>query len=302
MVSIRRMATPPTFTPAGYGLLSVAEAAGDDQGSHWRNGVQFQPTYCGEALNTASVCVTGGVDKDPLPNGLTVRGADPFTVYAWLDCSPVGYTPDEWLTMTVDALRNNEAAAAERVFWTGEVEGGTVYPHLAADTAVTETGVGPTVNLQTAASVVVTGAVDIVEAVGALEGAMAGCYGGIPILHMTRETAAHADAHSLLRREGGQLRTLLGSRVVAGLGYPGTAPDGAEPAAGTAWMYATGAVKVWRGPIETTGRNPADWVGRATNDQVLIAERTMVFGWDCCHFAIPVSLGGTVTGAAGAAT
>ena len=301
MVSIRRMAAPPVFTPAGYGLLSVAEPA-DDTDLHWRNGVQFEPAHCGPALNMASVCVTGGAEKDPLDDAVPIRGADPFTVYAWLDCSPIGWTPQQWRDMTVEALRNNEPAAVEAVFWTGAVAGATIYPHLAADTAVNETGVGPAVNLQTAASVIVTGAVDIVEAVGALEGAMAGCYGGTPTLHMTRETAAHADQYGLLRRQGAQLTTLLGSKVAAGLGYPGTAPDGTDPADGVAWMYATGAVKYWRSPVETTGRSPAEWIGRATNDQVLIAERTYVIGWDCCHFAIPVALGGAITGTAGEPT
>jgi hypothetical protein len=51
--------------------------------------------------------------------------------------------------------------------------------------------------------------------------------------------------------------------------------------------------------VELTGSNPADWIGRARNDQVLVAERTYVIGWDCCHFAVPVQLGGDLTGAVG---
>jgi hypothetical protein len=38
---------------------------------------------------------------------------------------------------------------------------------------------------------------------------------------------------------------------------------------------------------------------RARNDVVLVAERTYVIGWDCCHFAVPVRLGGIPTGAVG---
>jgi hypothetical protein len=304
MVSVRRAATPPVFTPAGYGLLSVAEAASDDTDLHWRNGVQYQPRYCGTVLNTASVCVTGGIAKQALPNGIPIRGADPFTVYAWLDCSPIGYTPAEWRALTTEALVNNEAAAVEAVVATGAVTGGTVYPHLAANAAVSEgtAGLGQQVTLQTAASVIVTGAVDVVEAVGLLEGTMASCYGGVPTLHVPRKAVAHLAAWGLIQRDGPRLRTLAGSLVAAGLGYPGTAPDGSTPASGTSWFYATGAVKVWRSPVELTGSNPADWVGRARNDQTLIAERTYVVGWDCCHVAVPVALGGIITGTAGAAT
>lgn len=295
---LRRPAQPPAVTPAGYGLLSVAQAADDTADQHWRNGVQFQPAYCGLALDTAAVCVTGGPTKTPLPNGVTIRGADPFGVYAWLDCSPIGFTPQQWRDMTTTALVNNEAARVEEVFWTGSVVGGTVYPHLAANTVVTEAtgGLGQSISLQTAASVIVTGAVDIVEAVGRLEGAMAGCYGGVPVLHIPRAGLAHMSAEGLLVRDGPRLRTYAGSLVAGGLGYPGTGPDGTAPADGTVWMYATGAVRYWRSEIELTGRNPAEWVGRARDDQTLIAERVWVVGWDCCHYAIPVRLGGAITG------
>jgi hypothetical protein len=304
MVSIRRAATPPTFTPAGFGLLSVAEPAPDAEDTHWRNGIQFQPTYCGSALNTATICVTGGISKPALSNDWPTRGADPFAVYGWLDCSPVGYTAEQWRDLTIAALTDNEAAAVERVFWTGSVIGGSVSPHLAANTAIDEgtPGVTQVVNLQTAASVIVTGAVDVVEALGLLEGAMAGCYGGTPTIHVPRRAVANLDAWGLLTRDGPRLRTKAGSLVAAGLGYPGTAPDGSTPAAGVMWFYATGAVKYWRSGVELTGRNPADWVGRAKNDQVLVAERTYVIGWDCCHFAVPVQLGGDVTGAVGTPT
>lgn len=299
---MRRLAAPPAFTAAGYGLLSVAETALDVDDGHWRNGVEWQPGYCGEALNTAAVCVTGGLAKSALPNELPIRGADPFAVYGWLDCSPVGYTAQQWRDLTLAALVNNEQAAVERAFWTGVLSGGTLHPHLAADTAVVETGVGPTVSLQTAASVVVTGAVDVTEAVGLLEGAMAGCYGGVPTLHVPRAAVAHLDNASLLEAEGPRLRTLAGSKVAAGLGYPGTGPDGTQPDAGTVWLYATGAVKVWRSDIELTGTSPAEYTNRSSNDQVLVAERTYVVGWDCCHFAVPVRLGGEITGSVGSPT
>lgn len=303
MVSIRRQADPPVFTPTGYGLLSVAELAVDDGDGHWRNGVQYQPTYCGMALNTAAVCVTGGTPKPALAGDFPTVGADPFGVYAWLDCSPIGYSPDEWRRMTVAALVNNEAATVERVFQTGLAGGGLVYPHLAADTEVYDgTGVGQVVRLQTAAGVPVTGLVDVVEAVGALEGAMGACYGGTPILHIPMAAVAHFADHNLIVRDGARLKTPGGSLIAAGGGYTGAGPDGTPAAPGTAWLYATGAVKVWRSQVELTGRNPADWVGRSRNEQVLIAERVYVIGWDCCHFAVQVSLGGAVTGAVGSPT
>jgi hypothetical protein len=314
VVSIRRPAQPPAFTPAPYGLLSVAQPADDAAEPHWRNGVEFQPLYCGPANNTVpancsdmEVRLTFGLgeknasyQKYPLDERWPPRGADPFAVYGWLDCPPAGYSPDEWRALTTSALLNNEQAAVEATFWTGLTPAGpgSLYPHLAANTEVVEgvAGVNEQVLVQTAATVLVTGAVDVVEAMGRLEGAMAGCYGGTPTVHVPRRSVAHMDAWGLVVRDGDRLRSKAGSLVAAGLGYPGTGPDGQQPADPVVWWYATGAVKYWRGPVEYTGRNPAEWVGRATNDQVLIAERAWVLGWDCCHFAVPVYLGGDITG------
>lgn len=304
MVQLRLNVDPPVFHPAGYGLLSVAEPAADTADPHWRNGVQYQPVYCGPALNTTAFCVSGGPTKAALPAGWPVKAADPFTVYGWLDCSPVGYSPEAWKQTTIQALVNNEAAAVEAAFWTGAITGQTLYPHLAANTAVFEgtPGVSQQVTVQTAAGVVITGGgVDIVEAVGLLEGAMGGCYGGTPVLHVPRRALANMAAWSLVVKDGPRLRTPAGSLIAAGLGYPGTGPDGTLPA-NALWCYATGAVKVWRSAIELTGRNPAEWVGRAHNDQTLVAERTYVIGWDCCHFAVPVVFGGDVTGSTGTYT
>jgi hypothetical protein len=158
-VSIRRPVDPPSFTPAMFGLLSVAELAPDTETDpHWRNGVEFQPQFCGTALTTAAVCVTGGATKPAVADGVVTRGATPFAVHAWLNCSPVGYSADEWRRLTVTALTNNEATAVESVFATGLVPGDTVYPHLASNSVVNDsTGGGQVVNLQTAATVVVTG-------------------------------------------------------------------------------------------------------------------------------------------------
>lgn len=305
MVAIRKLVDPPAFNPAQFGLLSVAEINPDTSDQHWRNGVQFQPQFCGTALSTAAVCVTGGISKPQVADGLITRGADPFAVQAWLNCSPIGYTADTWRKATVAALLNNERVAVEQVFATGIVTGsGPIYPHLAANTAVDDvTGIGQVVNLQTAAQVAVTGAgVDIIEGVGLLEGAVAACYGGTPVLHVPVRAVAAMAAWGLVIRDGPQLRTPAGSLVAAGAGYAGIAPDGTTPAAGTAWLYATGAVKVWRSTVELTGSNPADWVGRARNDQVLVAERTYVIGWDCCHIGVPVIFGGDVTGTVGTAS
>jgi hypothetical protein len=51
-------------------------------------------------------------------------------------------------------------------------------------------------------------------------------------------------------------------------------------------------VTVRRSPVKRPGTRPADFVGRAKNDTVYVAERTYVLDWDCCHLAAQVSLPG----------
>jgi hypothetical protein len=59
-------------------------------------------------------------------------------------------------------------------------------------------------------------------------------------------------------------------------------------------MYATGAVFYFRGDVMVNPR--AESLDRSVNTVKMIAERTYVLGWDCCHFAVQTSLGGIPTG------
>ena len=53
----------------------------------------------------------------------------------------------------------------------------------------------------------------------------------------------------MLVKSGVTLRTWNGNLVAAGAGYPGTAPDGSDPAAGTSWIYGTGPVFIYRSDV-----------------------------------------------------
>lgn len=302
-VSPRQIVAPPAPTPLGYGLLDSGLFASPEEvaAEHWKLGVQTQPGYCGPAGSLVGTCTTGiGVTKTALPNDMTIRGADPFTVYAWINCGPVG-APEQWQRDTaIRALTQGEQFAVERVFWTGAPTlGGTVRPHLAHLAAAVFEGGGleQRVLLQPQASVVTTGtAVDVTEAIGLLEEAMGGCYGGTPTLHVPRAAIAHLSANDLIRSTGQQLRTMADSLVIAGVGYPRTGPDGAAPPPGQGWFFATGTPKIWRETNPRLVSNFGEAVNRSINDLVLIAERTYVIIWDCCLFAAQVSLGGTITG------
>lgn len=292
----------PAYTPARFGLFSVAEPVNSP--ARWRMGIERDSMDCGPAGSIVALpCVTGiGTELEPNETAGS-EAATPFQVYSWLPCSPVGYGDDlSGLKRRTQALlTNGEARAVDRVFWTGATSTGTgtVYPHLASDAELSTTPQGAReVLLQRAATEVTTAAVDAVEALGAVEHELASCYGGEPVIHVPRLLLAHLDHYGVVRQSGQQLRTLSGSLVAGYSGSP-TQPDGTAPTAGTAWIYGTGAVQVYRGPIVDHGMQAGDFVGRSDNSTVYVAGRAYVITYDCCLVAAEVSTGGAVTGAAG---
>lgn len=303
----RNLVLPPTFSARQYGLLSVVQARFDESDQHWQNGVTYQ-SLCGIGGTTYNdFCVTGNPAPRKSANMTTpLRGATPFTAIGRVDCSPQGYSQDERMALAFAALTNTEAWQVERTFWTGSINitGGppgvttTVYPHLAANAAVFDSTTTQSILLQSAA-VPVTGTtvVDIVEGIGYLEQAMATCYNGQPVLHVPIQLIEQGFRAGIFKVNAGHIETMHGSLIAAGGGYTGSGPDGTS-IPGALWVYATGQIFAYRSSaFEPSFRESFD---RSTNTVQAFAERTYVLGWDCCHFAVPVSQGGIVTGAVGA--
>lgn len=299
MAGPRLIVNAPTFTPSPYGLLSVAQQVTAD-GPHWQNGITWQARCLvpmGRSTYDECIVVTGSGESPPEPSAktdmvdLTYRGATPFTAFAKFDCSLAGM--DEALKIASDALAQSESWQVERAFWTGFADSTpVVFPHLAANAEVLD---AQSIELQSPASVVVTGAaVDVATGLGLLEAALADCYNGVGVIHVPVKALPTLQAHNLVVAQSGKLRTLNGNLIAVGGGYPGTSPSGAAPATDEAWLYATGAVFMYRSDVQI----PADKissVNRTTNTREMIAERTYVLGWDCCHHAVLVDLGVPIT-------
>lgn len=293
MANPRTLVSPPTFTPLPYGLLSVVEypAAAD---THWTGGINWQ-SKCISSFDAATwdecISVTGvGQVAAPPPKtanvDLVTRGATPFTTVAEFDCALPGGGLEQAQQMATDALNQVGSWQVERAFWTGQVQGTeVVFPHLADNTELLD----GTVLLQSAAVTGGSATTDIAEGLGFLEDQLANCYNGVGLIHVPAVALPTLDAWGLVKANGGVLRTLAGNKVVVGSGYPGTSPAGAAPAAGTTWMYATGAVFAYAGGVRVNPRNES--IDRAENTIKLIAERTYVLGWDCCHAGVLVQLG-----------
>lgn len=301
MAGPRLIVNAPTFTPSPYGLLSVAQQVNTDGTPHWQNGITWQSRCLvpmGRRTYDECIVVTGS-DGMPPPEPATktnvldlqLRGATPFTAYAKFDCALVGM--DEALKIATDALAQSEPWQVEHAFWSGMIDSQrVVFPHLAHNAEVLDP---QGIQLQSPASVVVTGAaIDVVTALGLLESALANCYNGVGVIHVPVKLLPTLQTYDLVIAQSGKLKTLNGNLVAVGAGYPGTSPTNVAPPAGESWMYATGAVFMYRGDVQV----PADRVSsvnRATNTREMIAERTYVLGWDCCHHAVLVDIGVPIT-------
>lgn len=279
---------PAVFTSLPYGLWDTVQHPSPD-GAHWQQGITWvERCPTGDSTYEDCLAVTGtGAPPEPAAKTAnvdqTLRGATPFTVYAEFECSPVGLADAE--TVASDALARVEQQQVEAAFWTG-VAGGqpVVFPHLADDTEALD---GDIV-LQMAASPVVTGA-DVVHALGALEQELADCYAGQGLIHVPRSVLPTLAAWNLVEERDGRLYTTAGNLVVAGTGYTGSGPDGAAPAEGTAWIYATGAAWGYRSdPYVSRLRDSLD---RSSNTLRMLAERTYVLGYECCLLAAHIVLG-----------
>ena len=107
-------------------------------------------------------------------------------------------------------------------------------------------------------------------ALAAVEEALADGYMGTGVIHMSRGTAIRLATH--LVRSGDHLETVVGTPVAAGAGYSATA------------IYGTGALTVQRDGIAV--HNAWD---TAINDELVLAERTYVAGWDCFATGVGVA-------------
>lgn len=289
MAGARQIVDPPAFTLLPYGLWDAVEQRTPGN-PHWQQGVTWIER-CPDGGTTYDECLTvTGTGAPPEPAAKadnvdqTDRGATPFTIFTEFDCAPVGLRDAE--TVASDALARIEQQQVEAAFWTGTVGGQTVaFPHLAADAEVLDS---QQIVLQPAATTCVTG-VDAAHALGALEDCLADCYAGQGVIHIPRIALPTLAAWGLVQARDNGLFTTAGNRVVVGGGYTGSGPDGTSPAAGSTWMFATGALFGYRGDVRM--HSPRDSIDRSANTMRMIAERTYVLGFECCLLAAHFELG-----------
>jgi hypothetical protein len=289
--------TPPPVVAPPLNLVTSSRnplANGDETDGRWVEGFAFQP-----GLNVdpdlLPACGSTDIAGDKPPQGLVETV--PWWVQAADRCTVLGYRGRDWIGRATDALRAATPKGVEFEFWTGELATANGWPNLflanGAATDVTPVG----------------GPVTIEEAIGLLEQALADCgAGGRGMIHCA---PVATPSLAITHREGPLLLTVRDTIVVPGVGYPGTDPSGAAPAAGTSWLYATGMVDVRLGDIVVFGRNgevstqptgDGTWgppsgfdenrfapalMNRDTNELIVPAARPAAAVWDgVCHFAV----------------
>lgn len=254
--------------PLPYGLFSVLvpRISAD---AHWEyDGVTWETLTCEPASGIGVYNCENPDQTTGLPKGFTANGdvgeADVFHVYGAYRCTPVGHTLDYARDRAAEHLQVREEAVAEQAIWTGDLD--------------TE---GFAANAEEA----VSGAVSITRAIGALEQWIARAYGSQGVLHMTREAAVAGIAADALVVVGNQVRTVLGTPVVAGTGYPGTGPAGQEPTDGQTYIYVTPGLLGYRSEVFPGTDTVQAGFDKTNNNLTAVAERAYSIGWDPCGTA-----------------
>jgi hypothetical protein len=265
-------AKPTPSVPRRYGLLQAANGPLELPIHARIGGIQYVNETCGEGFGYEVECVDA-LDAKTFDSGLEIVTGVPFVVYSTILCGSVGYTQDEFNAMAASRLMSVEQTVVEQVFSSGDVGQA---PSLANNTP--------------AATVIATGGVTAVDVVSELENAIycISQYGPNAFLHMPIAVINELVSQHLLSWDGTRWRTPMGSIVSAGC-YSNLSPVGVEPADGTFWVYATGQTTVWRSndifvaPVAGT-------LDRATNQQLILAEREYVVTWECAAYAKAVIL------------
>lgn len=263
------VAAPPV-TASRFGLLSAADLI-QITDPHERNGVEFQSPPVGPAKYTPYQCNPGSASPLSVEDGLPVTRVSPITVYNGFTCRAVGLSAQEMLDHARAALLGGEQAAVERLIW-GEDD---------LDLRLMEDGETDVLSVT---------AVPLVAGIGLLEKHINDSGVGVGVIHAPRELGARFAEKRQMETEGARKVTPLGNRLSFGA-YPGTSPTGTAPAAGTAWLVASGPVVVRRTEAKHRPDDYADSFNRSNNEIFNIAERTYVVAWDDrVRAAVPVTL------------
>jgi hypothetical protein len=275
--------TGPVYVPAPnpavprYGLFNVATGPLDLPMNARVGGLQYEISNCALPIGYEVLCQDSHASK-VISSGVTVVTGAPFVVYSAIRCDTVGlvnWGEDRVKKFLYDQLVAGEQARVENIVST---QGFGQFPGLGGNPAV--------VNLGTA--------VGPVQAIGILESWLYGRYGRPGVIHAPMLAAPYfSGSHAAEEKSDGIWRTDVKTSVSFG-NYSGTGPTGQVSAAGSAWVYITGQVAIWRTPDSQLFVPPMGQViNRTTNVITTVMEREYVLTFDCYVAAVEVTLATT---------
>lgn len=269
---------------ANLEVSAQPQPTGED--AHWQEGFAWRSELCPqfEVLDPCSEPTT--YDTDDTGDGVIYHVPAGYRVRDYASTLNVEFDLQR-VQRQAEAVGSMVAAAE---LWTGALTSANPYA-APPNTVVRNPGsVDAYTNPYLAASTATTIPVvtDVMEALGLLEEKARQQIGGQQcFLHVPTRIATQLGAQ--IRRVGPVLYTQTDAIIVADPGYPGTGPDGTDPASPSTWCYATGPVILRQSPVMTIEAPVWSTVNRQTNRREVWADRMFAATFDpCCHFAIEI--------------
>jgi hypothetical protein len=274
-----------------YGLFTAANGPFDMPDHGDIGGVTYVQEHCGNAhLWAAASCSAATVNGGLLPIDACDASAVglPFQNIATLKIGAVPYDAPEVERRARVRLADNSQYIAEQAFWGGTADVQPVLQRAEFNGSTGILDVTPTPGT----------AVTIEYGVALLEDALAQ-YSYPGIIHARPIVAPYAVERSLapipVRAAKGSVLlpqlTPMGNVWSFGRGYSGNKPnnDATAPAAGTAYMVATGVTTVWQDPAMYVSP-PERTFDRSGNAWQTVASQAMAITVDCVAFFVLIEL------------
>jgi hypothetical protein len=282
-----------------YGLFAAANGPFPMPAHVAVGGVQYLEEHCGSAhLWAAASCSSPTVNGGVLPIDACDGAAIglPFQAVSSIKLGAFPWSSDEVMRRARVRLNDNSQYVAEQAFWggTADVQAALVRPELNNGSGILD--VTPTPGT----------AVTLEYGVGLLEDALAQ-YSYPGILHCRPYVVPYLAERKLaptpVRANGtmGAALTPMGNMWSWGRGYTGNKPnaDTTVPAAGSAYIVATGAVTIWRDD-KVFVNPPEQGFDRSGNAWQTTAQQAYAITVDCVAFFVLVNLS-ALTASTGAA-
>lgn len=258
----------PVPSPPALTLMGAARNV-PPSGDRWINGAAVwpYPRDLPDVFDPCQSASSAGHTKDAgTPTGEETFAS--FNVLEGITCttrSGIAVNNPAWQRRVKVALEAYEHWAIEREFWTGALRPDN--PHLAQTLGTTTLNGGATTSVKNALSLLEQEIAD---------------KGGNGVIHLRPAAFSQWEYESggMIDVSNGVARTRLGTPVVPGVGYTGSAPDGTPPATTVAWAYATGPIEIRKTEPEVIPGSISEATDRRQNTTTFRAERYVLITWD----------------------